>query len=132
MGSAGRPADRGLARARGRRARADRRPVGRGARPGRDLLADGSALDRFRAFVTAQGGDATVVDDPRAVLPVAPVTATWVPEEGSVQGFACRRLGELAGRLGAGRLRQGDTLDLAVGLEVHVRTGDRVDGRARR
>jgi thymidine phosphorylase len=69
-----------------------------------------------------------VVDDPRGVLPEAPVTATWVPEEGVVQGFGCRRLGELAGRLGAGRQRQGDTLDLAVGLEVHVRTGDQVDG----
>jgi pyrimidine-nucleoside phosphorylase len=93
-----------------------------------ELLADGSALDRFRSFVAAQGGDPSVVDEPRSVLPEAPVTATWVPDEGSVQGFACRRLGELAGRLGAGRMRQGDTLDLAVGLEVHVRTGDRLDG----
>jgi pyrimidine-nucleoside phosphorylase len=93
-----------------------------------ELLHDGSALDRFRAFVAAQGGDPRVVDDPRGVLPEAPVTATWVAEEGVVQGFGCRRLGELAGRLGAGRQRQGDTLDLAVGLEVHVRTGDQVDG----
>jgi pyrimidine-nucleoside phosphorylase len=94
----------------------------------RQLLEDGSALERFRAFVGAQGGDQAVVDDPRSVLPEAPVTATWVPDAGAVQGFACRRLGELAGRLGAGRQRQGDTLDLAVGLEVHVRTGDEVDG----
>ncbi|MEX0835595.1 MAG: thymidine phosphorylase [Nitriliruptor sp.] len=92
------------------------------------LLADGSALERFRAFVAAQGGDSSVVDDPRGVLPAAPITTGWVPPAGSVQGFGCRRLGELAGRLGAGRMRQGDTLDLAVGLEVHISTGDRVDG----
>jgi pyrimidine-nucleoside phosphorylase len=92
------------------------------------LLADGHALDRFRAFVAAQGGDPAVVDDPRGVLPSAPVEVTWTPPAGSVHGFACRRVGELAGRLGAGRQRQGDTLDLAVGLEVHAATGDRVDG----
>jgi pyrimidine-nucleoside phosphorylase len=93
------------------------------------LLGDGTALERFRAFVEAQGGDPSVVDDPRGVLPEAPVTVPWVPEAGTVQGFSCRRLGELAARLGAGRQRQGDTLDLAVGLEVLVRTGDEVDGQ---
>lgn len=92
------------------------------------LLADGSALERFRAFVAAQGGDPSVVDDPRGVLPSAPFTVPWVPPAGTVHGFSCRRLGELAARLGAGRQRQGDTLDLAVGLEVLVRTGDQVDG----
>jgi thymidine phosphorylase len=50
----------------------------------------------------------------------------WAPSDPHITGFACRRFGELAARLGAGRLRQGDTLDLAVGLEVLVRTGDEV------
>jgi pyrimidine-nucleoside phosphorylase len=94
------------------------------------LLADGSGLERFRAFVEAQGGEPSVADDPRTVLPVAPVTRPWVPRAGTVHGFSCRRLGELAARLGAGRQRQGDRLDLAVGLEVLVRTGDAVDGDA--
>jgi pyrimidine-nucleoside phosphorylase len=93
-----------------------------------DLLDDGSALERFGAFVEAQGGDRSVIDDPRSVLPVASVTVPWIPSAGTVHGFSCRRLGELAARLGAGRQRQGDTLDPAVGLEVLVRTGDRVDG----
>lgn len=92
------------------------------------LLADGSALERFRAFVEAQDGDPSVVDGPRSVLPAAPVRLPWIPGAGTVAGFSCRRLGELAARLGAGRQRQGDTLDLAVGLEVVVRTGDAVDG----
>jgi pyrimidine-nucleoside phosphorylase len=92
------------------------------------LLDDGSALERFRAFVEAQGGDPAVADDPRGVLPSAPVTVQWVPPAGTVHRFSCRRLGELAARLGAGRQRQGDTLDLAVGLDVLVRTGDRLDG----
>jgi pyrimidine-nucleoside phosphorylase len=89
-----------------------------------EVLATGQALERFRAFVTAQGGDASVTDDPWAVLPAAPVVEEWRPGAGHVTVTRCRRLGELAGRLGAGRRRAGDSLDLAVGLELLVRTGD--------
>ncbi|WP_052667422.1 thymidine phosphorylase [Nitriliruptor alkaliphilus] len=103
-------------------------PEGQAAETVARLLDDGSALERFGAFVAAQGGDPSVVDDPRAVLPVAPVTLPWIPAAGTVHGFSCRRLGELAARLGAGRQRQGDQLDLSVGLEVGVRTGDELDG----
>jgi pyrimidine-nucleoside phosphorylase len=90
----------------------------------RAVLDSGQALDRFRAFVQAQGGDAAVADDPWALLPSAPIVEEWRPGAGTVRVTGCRRLGELAGRLGAGRRRAGDVLDLAVGLEVLVRTGD--------
>jgi pyrimidine-nucleoside phosphorylase len=90
------------------------------------LLDRGEALERFRAFIVAQGGDPRVADAPREVLPTAPVVVTWTPPAGVVQTIACRRLGELAGGLGAGRERQGDRVDPAVGLEVLVRVGDEV------
>ncbi len=88
------------------------------------LLDGGAALERFRAFVGAQGGDRGVVDDPWALLPRAPVVAEWRPGAGHVTVTGCQRLGELARRLGAGRSRAGEELDLGVGLEVLVRTGD--------
>ncbi len=91
------------------------------------LLADGSALDRLGSLVHAQGGDASVLDDPRGRLPAAPVVRDWGPAAGSVEHVACRRLGEIAGALGAGRERVADTIDPAVGLEVSVRLGDEVD-----
>jgi pyrimidine-nucleoside phosphorylase len=91
------------------------------------LLDDGAALSSFRAFVEAQGGDGAVADDPWGVLPTAPHVVSWRPGAGTVARFGCRRLGELAATLGAGRQRQDDVLDLAVGLEVLVRTGDRVE-----
>jgi len=98
------------------------------------LLDQGVALERFREFVVAQGGDAGAVDDPRAHLPQAPVVRDWAPPAGTVQHLACRRLGEIAGGLGAGRRRAGDAVDPAVGLEVTVRVGDvvGVDGRGER
>ena len=90
------------------------------------LLDSGAALEAFVAFVSAQGGDPAVAERPREVLARAPHVVEWVPPDGTVEGFSCRRLGELAGGLGAGRRRRDDVIDPAVGLEVLVRTGDRV------
>ncbi len=90
----------------------------------REMLDSGQALERFRAFVEAQGGDPAVADEPWSLLPTAPIVEEWRPGAGTAVITGCRRLGELAGRLGAGRRRAGDDLDLAVGLEVLVRTGD--------
>jgi pyrimidine-nucleoside phosphorylase len=91
------------------------------------VLDRGQALERFRSFVAAQGGEPGVADDPWALLPAAAVVTAWRPGAGHVSVTGCRRLGELAGRLGAGRRRAGDALDLGVGLEVLVRTGDEID-----
>lgn len=87
------------------------------------LLDDGSALERFMQWIEAQGGDPRVAEDPGAVLPAAPVVRHWRAPEGTVHAVAARRLGELAGRLGAGRMRPGAELDLRVGLRIHVEIG---------
>ncbi len=93
----------------------------------RRALEDGDALERFRRLVVAQGGDPRVVDDPWSVLPRAPVVRHWSPGAGVIARIGCKRLGELAGQLGAGRRRQGDDIDPAVGLELTARVGDEVD-----
>jgi pyrimidine-nucleoside phosphorylase len=81
-------------------------------------LASGDAAERFRAMVEAQEGDPAVVDRPREVLEAAPVVQTLRPGAGVVAGWDCRRLGEVAAGLGAGRRRKEDDVDPAVGLEV--------------
>jgi pyrimidine-nucleoside phosphorylase len=98
------------------------------------LLDGGAALASFRDLVIAQGGDPNVLEDPRGGLPSAPIVRDWAPPAGTVQHIACRRLGEIAGALGAGRERAGDVIDPSVGLEVTVRVGDvvRADGRGPR
>ena len=95
------------------------------------LLDGGAALTRFRDLVIAQGGDPAAADEPRRILPEAPVVRDWAPPAGVVGHIACRRLGEIAGALGAGRQRAGDPVDPAVGLEVGVRIGDVVDAKGR-
>jgi pyrimidine-nucleoside phosphorylase len=91
-----------------------------------ELVDSGAALERFRDFVAAQGGDVRVADDPWDVLPAAPEIAEWRPGPGTVRSIRCRQLGELAASLGAGRRRKEDDIDPGVGLELLVRVGDEV------
>jgi pyrimidine-nucleoside phosphorylase len=90
-------------------------------------LDDGTALERFRAMVLAQGGDAAVADDPEGVLPVAPVRIpVEAPRDGVLGSIDAAALGQASSALGAGRIRKGDTIDPAVGIVVPVKIGDRV------
>jgi pyrimidine-nucleoside phosphorylase len=91
------------------------------------LWESGVALERLARMVAAQGGDATVCEQPRKVLPAAPVIREVVaPESGWVTAIPARAVGQLSGALGAGRARKGDAVDPAVGLELHVEVGQEV------
>lgn len=90
------------------------------------LLDDGTALERFEQWVEAQGGDPRVATAPDEVLAAAPVVRPWTARGGVLTGVDTRRLGELAGLLGAGRQAPGDELDPRVGLIVRADVGDEV------
>jgi len=92
------------------------------------VLDDGSALERFREMVAAQGGDPRVADDPWSVLPAAPVRRpVAVDAEGALAEVATATLGTIATSLGAGRLRKGDPIDPAVGIVLEIGIGDVVE-----
>lgn len=86
-----------------------------------DRLADGSAMDAWRAMVAAQGGD------PDAKLPAAReqhvVTA---PADGVLSRLDAMAVGMAAWRLGAGRARKEDPVQAGAGVVWHARPGDAV------
>jgi thymidine phosphorylase len=87
----------------------------------------GSALDRFRAMVQAQGGDPRVADDPWSVLPRAPVREQLIADRtGVLAAVQAEEIGLASVALGAGRLRKGDPVDPAVGIVVRPKIGDRL------
>jgi pyrimidine-nucleoside phosphorylase len=91
-------------------------------------LDDGSALERFRMMVEAQGGDPNVVDDPEGTLPAAPVVVPVEAERaGTIAAIATEEIGLASGALGAGRMRKDDAIDPAVGIVVHCKIGDRLE-----
>ena len=92
----------------------------------RQTITDGSALERFRRVVAAQGGDPHVVDDP-GVLPQPRSRHEIVASRaGFVEKLAARPVGHATMLLGAGRARVDSTIDPAVGVILHKKLGDRV------
>ncbi|WP_442942863.1 thymidine phosphorylase [Nocardia sp. NBC_01503] len=84
-----------------------------------DALADGRAMDHWRAMIAAQGGD------PDAPLPRARHTETLVaPASGTLTRLDALDIGIAAWQLGAGRTRQGDSVQAGAGIEMHVKPGD--------
>jgi pyrimidine-nucleoside phosphorylase len=93
----------------------------------RQTIANGSALDRFRRVVEAQGGDPRAVDDPGR-LP-QPASRVKIPafRAGFVSMLAARPVGHATMLLGAGRARVDSAIDPAVGVILHKKVGDRVE-----
>jgi pyrimidine-nucleoside phosphorylase len=92
----------------------------------RRVIADGSALAKFRAFVAAQGGDPRVADDP-SLLPTAPVhIPAPAPASGYVHAIDARAIGLAVVALGGGRQKKGEAIDPRVGVTVMAKVGDYV------
>ncbi|MFT4128290.1 MAG: thymidine phosphorylase, partial [Gordonia sp. (in: high G+C Gram-positive bacteria)] len=84
-------------------------------------LADGTAMDTWRAMIAAQGGD------PDAPLPTAQHSETLrASTAGYVRRVDARAVGDAVWHLGAGRSRPGEQVQAEAGVIVHVRPGDRV------
>ncbi|HHT71081.1 MAG: pyrimidine-nucleoside phosphorylase [bacterium] len=99
--------------------------VDEGERVLQELLTTGAAWEKFREFVAAQGGDLKAVD--HELLPQAqfklPVPA---PSSGYVARLVADKIGQASMALGAGRQRKEDVIDLAVGIVVQGKVGDKV------
>lgn len=86
-------------------------------------LNDGSAMERMRLMVAAQGGDTRVCDEPDR-LPRAPLAADVIARAtGFVSRFETERLGRIVIALGGGRNVATDEVDPAVGIEVLRKRG---------
>jgi len=86
-------------------------------------LDDGRALERFERWVAAQGGDVAALDQ----LEIAPDEAHWrASASGTVRRIDAERVGLAVARLGGGRTKKGDAVDLGVGAVLHARVGDAV------
>jgi pyrimidine-nucleoside phosphorylase len=100
--------------------------VTEGRRLAEELIANGRGLEKFREVIRLQGGDPGVIDDldrlPRArrTLDLRSVTAGYVAE------IACERVGIACILLGGGREKKEDSIDPAVGIVLHKKTGDEV------
>ncbi len=90
-------------------------------------IADGSAFEKFRVLVQAQGGDVSFVEDPGKLPKANLVEVVNAPRSDCISQVHARNVGEAAVRLGAGRARKGDPIDHAVGFVILRKVGEQVE-----
>jgi pyrimidine-nucleoside phosphorylase len=93
----------------------------------RAKINSGEALRKFAEFVAAQGGDASIADDPSRLPAAARILSVPAPSAGYVGAIRAEDLGTAAMWLGAGRAAKHATIDLSVGIRLLKRIGDKVE-----
>ena len=89
-----------------------------------DTLDTGRAWNTFRRWITAQGGDGAVCDDPAVMKRSSIIREVRAPRDGYITHMNTEKIGEAAVVLGAGRTRKEDDIDPAAGLRILKKTGD--------
>ncbi|GAA0137402.1 pyrimidine-nucleoside phosphorylase [Paenibacillus sp. YSY-4.3] len=92
----------------------------------REVIRNGKALAKFKEFIANQGGDASIVDDPDKLPTAAYRIEVPAKKDGVVASIVADEIGTAAMLLGAGRATKESEIDLAVGLMLNKKIGDKV------
>lgn len=92
-----------------------------------EAINSGKALAKFKDFLINQGGDASIVDD-LSKLPQAKYKIELpAKQSGYISKMVADEIGVASMILGAGRATKEDVIDLAVGLVLHKKVGDKIE-----
>ncbi len=87
-------------------------------------IKDGSALQKLRQLVIAQGGDVSYIDNPEK-LEAAPVAYEIKAETcGYINRIDALAVGKASVTLGAGREKEGDKIDFGAGIYLNKKPND--------
>ncbi|ULG71730.1 pyrimidine-nucleoside phosphorylase [Macrococcus brunensis] len=92
-----------------------------------EVIHNGKALQKFRTFLENQGGNGDVVDDVSLLPQAAYEIEVPAKQSGVVSRMVADEIGIASMLLGAGRATKEDTIDLAVGLMLRKKVGDKVE-----
>jgi pyrimidine-nucleoside phosphorylase len=90
-------------------------------------ITSGRAVEVMERMVAAQGGDARVVARPEMLVLGEAVVPVEAGASGFVTGIDALEIGLAGVAMGAGRTRADQKVDPAVGIELAVARGDRVE-----
>ncbi len=90
------------------------------------VIEDKSALKKLKEFIASQGGNTDQIDN-TDLLPKAKYVLEVKSEiEGYISKIDSQNIGVIAMDLGAGRATKDDNIDLAVGIVLNKKRGDKV------
>ncbi|NMB19040.1 MAG: thymidine phosphorylase, partial [Erysipelothrix sp.] len=90
-------------------------------------LEDGSAFDKFKEWITAQGGDISFLDDLDAFIESNYKVEVRSDVSGYVDDLKALELGMTSLHLGAGRSTVEDVIDMKAGIILNKKIGDYVE-----
>ena len=91
-----------------------------------NTLTDGSALNKLKELVSAQGGNTQMIDNTSLLPKCDNSLEIKANQDGFIQSIDSKIVGESAVLLGAGREKKTDTIDYGAGIVLYKKTGDKV------
>lgn len=91
-----------------------------------NTLTDGSALNKLKELVAAQGGNTQMIDNTSLLPKCDNSLEIKANQDGFIQSIDSKIVGESAVLLGAGREKKTDTIDYGAGIILYKKTGDKV------
>ena len=92
----------------------------------KEVMKNGKAIEKFKEFLSNQGGDSSIVDHPEKLPQAKYVIDVPAKTSGVVSNIVADEIGIAAMLLGAGRATKEDEIDLAVGLMLRKKVGEAV------
>ncbi|WIY62927.1 pyrimidine-nucleoside phosphorylase [Bacillus arachidis] len=90
----------------------------------KEVMKNGKAIEKFKEFLSNQGGDSSIVDHPEKLPQAKYVIDVPAKTSGVVSNIVADEIGIAAMLLGAGRATKEDEIDLAVGLMLRKKVGE--------
>lgn len=89
-----------------------------------EKIIDGEAYNKFLQLVENQGGDISYLEDTDKFEKSKYILEVKAEKEGYISSLDARKVGELSGTIGAGRVRKEDKIDETVGIVLAKKVGD--------
>src|SRR5699024_7663876 len=93
----------------------------------KESMSSGKALEYFKTMIESQGGNSEVVDSPEQLPQSKYQIDLPALSSGYVSNMVADDIGVAASMLGAGRTTKDSVIDLAVGVVLHKKVGDKVE-----
>ena len=91
-----------------------------------DVIENGKALKKLKEFVAAQGGDTSCIENTELLPKAKYVIPVVCLKDGLISKIHAQNIGLIAMELGAGRATKDSKIDLAVGMVLNKKRGDKV------
>lgn len=88
------------------------------------VIADGTAFEKFKAMVVAQGGDVSLVENVATFEKSKITKEILAMKKGYISEMCTEQIGIASVVLGAGREQKGDDIDYAAGIVLEKKIGD--------